>query len=282
MKAEELFLAIGEVESSRLTRSELMTARPSGQREQEEPQMKKRNVSRILRNLLVAALIVSALAVTAYAVAGFVIFDSPQDMISGLFGDRTGYDHKDVTHFTDPEKPGEVYDIPAYDRVPVDESVAASEAVPLVSPVGQSISWEGYTLTVDANMYDQVTKCGVLTYTLENPDGFPSYTLQENGQITFPEEILDINQYGYSYIIPDQSTDTKLTAAFYYQLDNPESTDLVLSFTQWAAISYSDFEELWEQTKEQVKQEVSEDEVIEQLKQALGDEYEKMASDTIS
>lgn len=106
--------------------------------------MKKRNVSRILRNLLVAVLIVSLLAVTAYAVAGFVIFDSPQDMISGLFGDKTGYDHKDVTHFTDPEKPGEVYDIPAYDRVPVDESVAASEAVPLVSPVGQSISWEGY------------------------------------------------------------------------------------------------------------------------------------------
>lgn len=187
MKAEELFLAIGEVESSRLTRSELTTARPSGQREQEEPKMKKRNVSRILRNLLVAALIVSLLAVTAYAVAGFVIFDSPQDMISGLFGDKTGYDHKDVTHFTDPEKPGEVYDIPAYDRVPVDESVAASEAVPLVSPVGQSISWEGYTLTVDANMYDQVTKCGVLTYTLENPDGIADYALQENGEIYFPE-----------------------------------------------------------------------------------------------
>ena len=90
MKAEELFLAIGEVESSRLTRSELTATRPSGQREQEEPKMKKRNVSRILRNLLVAALIVSLLAVTAYAVAGFVIFDSPQDMISGLFGDKTG------------------------------------------------------------------------------------------------------------------------------------------------------------------------------------------------
>ncbi len=279
MKAEELFLAIGEVESSRLTRSELTAARPSGQREQEEPKMKKRNVSRILRNLLVAALIVSALAVTAYAVAGFVIFDSPQDMISSLFGDRTGYDHKDVTHFTDPEKPGEVYDSPAYDRVPVDESVAASEAVPLVSPVGQSFSWEGYTLTVDANMYDQVTKCGVLTYTVENPDGIPSYVLRENGVIDFPEgEIQDINQYGYSYIIPDQSTDTKLTAAFYYQLDNPESTDLVLSFTQWAAIRLPDYEELLKQTMEQVKREVSEDEVIEQLKQALGDEYEELAS----
>ena len=257
MKAEELFLAIGEVESSRLTRSELTTARPSGQREQEEPKMKKRNVSRILRNLLVAALTVSALAVTAYAVAGFVIFDSPQDMISGLFGDKTGYDHKDVTHFTDPEKPGEVYDIPAYDRVPVDESVAASEAVPLVSPVGQTISWEGYTLTVDANMYDQVTKCGVLTYTIENPNGIAHYELEANGEIWFPDgEILNINQYGYSYIIPDQSTDTKLTAAF----------------------RLSDFQELWKQTKEQVKQEFSEDEVIEHLKQALGDEYEKMAS----
>ena len=278
MKAEELFLAIGEVESSRLTRSELTAARPSGQREQEEPKMKKRNVSRILRNLLVAALIVSLLAVTAYAVAGFVIFDSPQDMISSLFGDKTGYDHKDVTHFTDPEKPGEVYDIPAYDRVPVDESVAASEAVPLVSPVGQTISWEGYTLTVDANMYDQVTKCGVLTYTLEKPDGIPSYALQENGQITFPAEILDINQYGYSHIIPDQSTDTKLTAAFYYQLDNPESTDLVLSFTQWAAIHVSDYDEMLKQTKEQIKQEVSEDEAIAYLKQLLGDDYEERTS----
>ena len=102
MKAEELFLAIGEVESSRLTRSELTTARPSGQREQEEPQMKKRNVSRILRNLLVAALIVSALAVTAYAVAGFVIFDSPQDMMSGMDAIGT-YDDAKRSIFLNPE-----------------------------------------------------------------------------------------------------------------------------------------------------------------------------------
>ena len=75
MKAEELFLAIGEVEASRLARSELTVRKPSGQRDQEEPNMKKKNVSRLLRNLLVAALIVSMLAVTAYAVAGYVIFD---------------------------------------------------------------------------------------------------------------------------------------------------------------------------------------------------------------
>ena len=131
MKAEELFLAIGEVEASRLARSELTVRKPSGQRDQEEPKMKKKNVSRLLRNLLAAALIVSMLAVTAYAVAGYVIFDSPQEMLSSLFGDQTGYDHKEVTHWTDPEKPGSVYDNPAYDRVPADEEIVASEAAPL-------------------------------------------------------------------------------------------------------------------------------------------------------
>ena len=45
----------------------------------------------------------------------------------------------------------------------------------------------------------------------------------------------------------------------------------MLSFTQWAPIRLSDYKELWKQTKEQVKQEFSEDEVIEHLKQALGD-----------
>ena len=41
MKAEELFLAIGEVEASRLARSVLTVCRPAGQRDQEEPKMKK-------------------------------------------------------------------------------------------------------------------------------------------------------------------------------------------------------------------------------------------------
>ena len=177
MKREDLFAAIGQVESSRLARSELEMTNPSPVEQEEEPNMTKKRIStgRIIRNILAAAIILSMLGVTAYAVAGYVIFDSPQDMLTSIFGDQTGYDHKDVTHWTDPEKPGEVYDNPAYDRVPVDEEVMQSEAAPLVSPVGQSISWKGYTLTVDANMYDKVTKCGLLTYTIENPDGLPHY-----------------------------------------------------------------------------------------------------------
>ena len=271
MKAEELFLAIGEVESSRLTRSELTATRPSGQREQEEPKMKKKNISRTLRNLLVAAVIVSMLAVTAYAVAGFVIFDSPEDMVASLFGDKTGFDHKDVTHFEDPEKPGSVYDVPAYDRVPVDES-AAAEAASLVSPVGQSISWEGYTLTVDANMYDPATKCGVLTYTLENPDGLAHYEVEPDGKFFFPDgEIVTMNQYGRSYIIQDKTTDTKLTAAYYYQLRNPNTTDMELTLSDWIVRNGAEYQQKLEELRARIRQEYTEEDAIAYKKKSVGD-----------
>lgn len=282
MKREDLFAAIGQVESSRLARSELEMTNPSPVEQEEEPNMTKKRIStgRIIRNILAAAIILSMLGVTAYAVAGYVIFDSPQDMLTSIFGDQTGYDHKDVTHWTDPEKPGEIYDNPAYDRVPVDKEVMQSEAAPLVSPVGQSISWKGYTLTVDANMYDKVTKCGVLTYTIENPDGLPHYEVANNGEVWFPEgEIVDINQYGYSYVIKDQSTQNKLTATYYYRLSDRGSGTLELTIYQWAIISPNETDQILEGLIEQAKQEVAPEEVIEMLKAEIGKEnYETYAA----
>lgn len=264
MKREDLFAAIGQVESSRLARCELEMTNPSPV-EQEEPNMTKKRITtgRIIRNILAAAIILSMLGVTAYAVAGYVIFDSPQDMLTSIFGDQTGYDHKDVTHWTDPEKPGEIYDNPAYDRVPVDEEVMQSEAAPLVSPVGQSISWKGYTLTVDANMYDKVTKCGVLTYTIENPDGLPHYEVDNNGKIWFPGgEILDVNQYGYSYIIKDQSTESKLTATYYYQLRNPKDSGLELTLSEYVMKNTADYQQKLEAIQEQLMREHTQEEAL--------------------
>ena len=83
MKPEDLFLAIGQVESTRLARTELTV--PS--QETKEDTTMNAKPRRILRNLLVAVLIISMLAVTAYAAVGFLIFDSPEDMISTIFGD---------------------------------------------------------------------------------------------------------------------------------------------------------------------------------------------------
>ena len=280
MKQEDLFEAIGNVESSRLLRTELETTAPSAVTHEEDKPMKKQSVKRIIRNLLIAAVLVSMLGITAYAAVGYLIFDSPEEMLTSIFGDQTGYDHKDVTHWTDPEKPGEVYDNPAFDRVPVEEDVMQSEAAPLVNPVGQSISWKGYTLTVDANMYDKVTKCGLLTYTIENPHGLPHYEVDNNGKIWFPDgEIVDINQYGYSYIIKDQSTENKLTAACYYQLANPNSDTLELSIYQWAIITTDQMDSIMQELTSQAKQEVTQEEAIEMLKAKIGTEnYDKYAS----
>ena len=274
MKREDLFLAIGYVEDSRLLRSELAVQEPSGDGRMEDSDMKKKrvNTKRIIRNILVAAIIVSMLSVTAYAVGGFLIFDTPSEMLAAVFGDNTGYDHSDgsITPFEDGIN---VMIEPTFDRVPVDEEIAAEEVEPLISAVGQSISWEDYTLTIDANMYDSVTKCGLLTYTLENPKGV-DYSLQSTGEVWFPGgEIVDFSQYGYSYIIEDKTTDTKLAATYYYQIRDTENTDLEITFRQWAAISREDYIQLFKDTKQQLKQEISEEEVIENQKQSLGEAY---------
>lgn len=99
MTREDLFLAIGQVESSRLARSELSV--PS--REIKEDKTMKARPRRIFRNLLIAAVIVSMLAVTAYAaIRGFGLKEqltqfgmkNPQvlDPISETISDEEGYE----------------------------------------------------------------------------------------------------------------------------------------------------------------------------------------------
>lgn len=274
MTGEELFLAIGQVESNRLARSELTTVDSSNKTQKEESSMKNRkpNPGRILRNLLVAIMILSTLAVTVYAVAGYVIFDSPEEMLMAVFGDDTGYDHSDggITPFEDGIN---VMVEPTFDRVPADAQVVEKEAAPLVSPVGQSISWNGYTLTIDANLYDHTTKCGLVTYILENPNGL-NYALQPDGQVWFPGgEIVSFGQYGYSYIIQDKSTETKLTATYYYQLRDRETTDLEISLSQWASITREEIDRRIAEIKQELRQEIPEEEALDFQKEYVGDSW---------
>ena len=65
MKPEDLFSAIGGVESSRLQRTEL-SAQPSRTPE-EEPNMHPRNFKKLTRNLLIAVAVLALLSVTVYA-----------------------------------------------------------------------------------------------------------------------------------------------------------------------------------------------------------------------
>lgn len=270
MKREDLFLAIGQVESSRLERSEL--AVPS--REPEEDKTMNVRPRRIFRNLLIAAVIVSLLTVTAYAAVGYLIFESPEDMISALFGDKTGFDHSDGSIRPDPNGPptGIIVE-PTYDRVPADAEVVASEAAPLVEAVGQSIHWGGYTLTVDANLYDSVTKCGMVTYLLENPDGLPEYKLQSDGEI-WSGDVVEINQYGYPYIIQERTTPTCLAVVYYYQLRNPETTDLEITLSSSVITGSEEYRRAWAELKEQLMREIPEEEAIALKKEQLGEYWD--------
>ena len=268
MRSEDLFLAIGSVEESRLARSELSVSSGADMED------RKMNVKpkRIIRNFFVAAVIVSMLAVTAYAVTGFLIFDSPEEMVSFVFGNKTGFDQAAAGEILDSD--GNLLNVQhGFERVPADETIVAEEVAPHVDPVGQSISWKGYTLTVDANLYDSVTKCGLVTYTLESTDPL-GYSLQSDGEVWFPEgELVGFGQYGRSYIIQDQSTDTRLTATYYYQLRNPESSDLVITLSERVGRSQEEENRMIEELKQQLRQEIPEEEALAFQKEYVGDSW---------
>ena len=189
--------------------------------------------TRLIRNFFVAAVIVSMLAVTAYAVAGFLIFDSPEQMVSAIFGDETGFDHSEGSIQPDPwGGPEGIIVEPTFDRVEADEAVVAEDVAPYVDPVGQSIQFDGYTLTVDAFAYDSGTQCGFVTYLLENPNGVSGYNLQSNGKIIYDgqPDIVDVNVYGYPFIIQEKTTPTCLAATYYFQMEHNWGENLELSF----------------------------------------------------
>lgn len=238
MNAQDLFAAIGGVESTRLERSEL-TVQSSRTTQVEETNMYQSKKSRTFRSVLTAALIAAMLATTAFAATGYLLFDSPRQMIDTLFGNETGYDSAD---WSVPDYKGDVAAELHTDRAPV-EAAAAETLVP--QTVNQSMTWSGHTLTVDANLYDPVTKCGFVTYTIENPDGLREYAVQPNGEVWFPQgELLYSNQYGRSYIIQDKCTPEKLCATYYYRMQNPNADTLELGLTFWAAIANPETDDL--------------------------------------
>lgn len=282
MTKEELFLAIGEVEGSRLLRSELTVQKPSESNTKEEPKMTKKRIraGRLLRNAVAAVALVFTLATTAYAVVGYVIYDSPQEMVSAIFGNKTGYDHKDITYWSDPEKPGSQYTNPAYDRVPVDETVLQEDIVPYVSPVGQSFTWRGYTLSVDALMYDSTTKCGILTCKLENPDGIKSYNVEATGEIW--NHPVDINQYGYAHIIQEKTTDTCLAMTYYFQYDPERNRDMEVTISQWTFVEPgAEYQAHIMELFEEIKQEYTLEEAVAAYINEHGqEEYDRVSAES--
>ena len=273
MKREDLFEAIGNVECSRLLRTELETIVPSAVTREEDTPMKKRSAKRIIRNLLIAAVLVSMLGVTAYAAVGYLIFDSPEEMLTSIFGDNTGYDHSTggITPFPDGVN---VVIEPTFDRVPADETVMQEDIVSHVNPVGQSIHYKDYTLTVDAYLYDETTHCGFITFLLENPNGVSGYQVQSDGEFYFESAApYEINQYGYPYIIWEKTTDTCLATTYYFCCNSLYADDFLrISFpSEGAPLTDVEISAIMEEVDAQVRREFTPEQAKAKMREALGE-----------
>lgn len=182
---------------------------------------------------LIAAVIVLSMLLVGCAVAyAMIIFGSPAEMISALYGEKTGFDSAPPTEVNDPGKPDSAYTVPGYEKQPVEETVV-QELEKWVSPVGKSITANGYKLTVDAYIYDSTTQSGFITLLLEHekPISEEELLVGYNGEIGgLSGNYLNFNQYGRAYLIPGKTTDTQLAFTYYFRADMFKGTNLLVSF----------------------------------------------------
>lgn len=198
MKQEDLFRAIGELDSLRLAKTEEDLSMKSGMK--------------LTRRLLIAAVVTALLAGSAYATHYF-LFDSPKEMVTGLYGSDASLAPSEAS---DEQKPWpNSYVLPGYDKRPVDETTAqAMEG--WISPVGQTLENGGNRLTVDAYVYDSAMKVGFVTLALEHdkPIAEADLMMQRNGEII--PGMVEFTQYGRCYIIPEKTTQTTLAMTYYF------------------------------------------------------------------
>ena len=182
---------------------------------------------------LIAALIVLTMLLVGCAVAyTMIIFGSPAEMISALYGENTGFASAPPTEVNDPGKPDSAWTVPGYEKQPVEETVA-QELEKWVSPVGKSITADGYKLTVDAYIYDSTTQSGFITLLLEHdkPISEEELLVGYNGEIGgLSGNYLNFNQYGRAYLIPGKTTPTQLAFTYYFRADMRTGTNLLVSF----------------------------------------------------
>ena len=217
---------------------------------------------------LIAAVIALTLLLVGCAVAyALVIFGSPAEMISALYGEKTGFDSAPPMEVNDPWKPDSAWTVPGYEKQPVKETVA-QELEKWVSPVGKSITTDGYKLTVDAYIYDSTTQSGFITLLLEHdkPISDEELLVGYNGEIGgLSGNYLNFNQYGRAYLIPGKTTPTQLAFTYYFRADMRTGTNLLVSFP--------DFKESIElqALREQMEKALTPDEAVQKLRSLWGD-----------
>lgn len=224
MTNQELLDIFGSVKDEYILQAQSFRA---GEKKQKVYKLPRR------RMLLLAAVISLLLLLVGCAVTYVtLIYGSPVEMVAGLYGEHSAFQSAFPTEMNDPGKPGSSWTVPGYEKQPIEEAVA-QELEKWVSPVGSSIAYGEYRLTVDAFIYDHVTQSGLITMLLEhsNPLTDEELGISYDGRIcNLHGNYLNFNQYGWPYIIPEKTTDTQLAFTFYFQMDKRRGNSLIVSF----------------------------------------------------
>ena len=180
---------------------------------------KKRKKIRVM-TLVAAVLLVCALATSAFAYAGFVVYENPGQMLEAFFEKGKEASNENDTYISQREE--------------LNEEAAEEYVAPYIFEVGQSITHNGNTLTVDAASYDPHTQCGIVYMHLENPNGVPAYKVGLDGAYV-PNDpyVFSSNIAAYCFVDEAQTTDTCLTlAAYFYKGDYLKEAVLELQMVE--------------------------------------------------
>lgn len=187
---------------------------------QEVLNLKNNRKSKIrVTTLIAAVLLVCALATTAFAYAGFKVYENPGQMLNALFGAENKQEHEGKVYVDDV---GQTLIDPDFQREELNEEAAEEYVAPHIFEVGQSVTFAGNTLTVDAASYDATTQSGVVYVHLENPDGVPDYYLQTTGELTWNgPSVIRSKVVDIIYFLDEaQSTETNLALAGYFYVSD--------------------------------------------------------------
>lgn len=169
--------------------------------------------------LALPAVITALCAAAAVAAVGFTRYENPSNLLQAFFGENVD-SSEGIVEYNEYGKL--ITNIPAWERLPLDETVAQELVAPYLFAVGEQAVYGDYTLTVEAGLYDPNMGAGLLYYKVENPDGVSGYEVFPDGELWWPEDapvFAMTNAASRDYLDTASTTDTELWLCTYFVTD---------------------------------------------------------------
>ena len=177
---------------------------------------KTRKHAKLSRTIALAAAVAVLCGVVTAAAAGFLRYENPAAMLHALFGENVGSSDGIVEY----DEYGKLMtNLPAWERVPVDETLAQELIAPYIFAVGESTVCGDYTLNVEAFLFDAATQAGMIYYTVENSNGVSGYEVFPDGELWWPAEapvFTRVQGSSRAYLDTAMSSETKLYICAYF------------------------------------------------------------------